>query len=179
MATRLITEGEFRSSRYGQLADQIEGRLSDLIESAESYIESAVDRKLSRDTYTEFAEVGQSSLFLRQSPIIAVTAVEMKNSGRETGWDLIDAERYQVLDSLGIVEFRERLNPRGTYRVKYDAGYEPIPPIIKTATILQTAYFAYQDFEIYGSGDGKPPGITYIQKEVDRYIAAFVRKKLV
>jgi len=178
MAPRLITEGEFRSSQYGQLADQIEGRLSDIIERAESHIESYVDRKLSRQTYTELAEVGQRSIFLRELPIISVAKVEMRRAS-STPWVEIPATEYTVLNAIGVIDVIDVDLRDAKVRVTYDAGYDPIPAIIKAATILQTAYFGFQDFEIYGSGDGKPPGITYIQKDIYRYLEPFVRKKLV
>ena len=170
MELRLITEGEFRSSRYGSLADQIEGRLSTLIEQAESYIESRVDRILSATEYTEYPDVGRVTLFMRQSPIISVE--EIRIDGR-----VIDPTKYVIESGTGTIQMD--YEPRGRVRVKYTAGYEPIPPIIKAATIQQTAYFAYQDFEIYGSGDGEPPGIIYFQEEVNKLIAPYKRKSLV
>lgn len=177
MATRLITEGDFRSSRYGQLADQIDGRLSDIIEQAESYVESVVDRTLSRETHVEIAEKGRESVFLRHSPVISVSTVEYRSTHSDT-WSPVNPSTYRVLEDLGIIEFDRRLDS-GDYRVTYDAGYDPIPAVIKAAVILQTAFFAYQDFEIYGSGDAKEPGINYIERQVDKYLRPFVRKKLV
>lgn len=170
MTLRLITEGEFRSSRYGSLADQIEGRLSTLIEQAESYIESRVDRTLSEKSYTEIPDVGGYTLFMRHSPIISVEEIRI-------GDTIISPDDYIITEGEGTIELLDKPNSRVI--VRYSAGYDPIPPIIKAATILQTAYFAYQDFEIYGSGDGKPPGIVYIQQEVDDMIAPFKRKTLV
>lgn len=170
MALRLLTEGEFRASRYGSVADQIEGRLSNLIEQAESYIESQIDRVLSVEDYEESPEIGTVSLFLRQSPIVSVQEVTINGVP-------VDPAQYYVEKNMGIIELNSR--PRGRVVVKYKAGYETIPPIIKTAVILQTALFAYQDFEMYGTGDGKPPGITYMQSDINKYIQRFKRKVLV
>ena len=178
MTLKLITEGDFRSSRYGQMADQIEGRLSDLIEQAESFVEFEVDRKLYRETYTEMAEIGQRSLFLAEAPLISVTSIEVRRHGSQDGWQLVDAADYDIYASEGVVELTQVGSLNGSQvRVTYEAGYDPIPAIVKAAVILQTAYFAYQDFEIYGSGDGKPPGISYIQKEVKQLLAPFKRSK--
>lgn len=170
MNLRLITEGEFRSSRYGSLADQIEGRLSTLIEQAESYIETRVDRTLSEKIYREIPDVGGSTLFMRHAPIISVEEIKV-------GDKVISPDDFVIVEGEGTIELFEK--PTTRVVVRYTAGYDPIPPIIKAATILQTAYFAYQDFEIYGSGDGKPPGIMYIQQQVDDMIAPFKRKTLV
>lgn len=170
MTLRLISEGEFRSSRYGSLADQIEGRLSTLIEQAESYIESRTDRVLSETEYTESPDIGRVTLFMRQSPIISVEEITI-------GGKTVDPKTYVIDPNTGTIELGSR--PHGRVIVRYTAGYKPIPPIIKAAVILQTAYFAYQDFEIYGSGDGEKPGIVYIQEEVDNLIAPFKRKSLV
>lgn len=170
MALRLITEGEFRSSRYGSLADQIEGRLSTLIEQAESYIESKVDRVLSRTEYIETPDIGRVTLFMRQTPIISVEEILVNGTP-------IDPSKYFIAHD-GTIELFNPVPSNARVIVRYTAGFDPIPPIIKAATIQQTAYFAYQDFEIYGSGDGKPPGIMYMQQEVDSLISTFKRTAL-
>lgn len=178
MAPRLITEGEFRSSRYGQLADQIEGRLSVLIEQAENYIETQIDRVLSKQRYVETPKSGPRELFLDHDPVISVERVEVLN--RDGTAVEVAPDQYSVDTRTAVIELFGQPNAiTNRYRVTYDAGYETVPPIIKAAAILQTAYFAYQDFEIYGSGDGKEPGIRYIQQEVNKYLEPFKRKKLV
>jgi hypothetical protein len=177
MALKLITEGDFRSSRYGQMADQIEGRLSTVIEQAESYIEAMTDRQLSRQTYTELAEVGEYSIFLNESPIIAVTSVQTRAS-MTSDWVTIPADYYQVWPREGVIELAHSQPRNSLAQVVYEAGYDPVPQVIKQAAILQTAYFAYQDFEIYGSGDGKEPGISYIAREVKDLLRPYMRRRV-
>ncbi len=170
MALRLITEGEFRSSRYGNVADQIEGRLSVLIEQAESYIESRLDRVLSETEYEEVPEIGRVTLFLRQSPITEVLEVKVGNT-------VLLPSEYSIIADEGLIKLYTA--PGGQdVRVRYKAGFIPIPPVIKSAVILQTAYLCYQDFEIYGSGDSKPPGIRYLQEDINEMIRPFKRKPL-
>lgn len=175
MATlRLITETEFRQSRYNQIADQIEGRLSDLIAQAEDYIEAKLQRKLKTQTHIDLLTVKKETLFVKQYPITSITQVRT---------------RPHYLDNWTIQSLSDfRISPYSTYiqdlagncaekeaEVTYVAGFASIPWDIKNAVILQSVIFSYQDLEVYGAGDAKKPGILYLQEQVDDILCNYKR----
>lgn len=175
----LITESEFRASRYGQVADQVEGSLSDLIAQAETHIEHTVDREFSQQTRTEIIRPNGALLFVRHRPIISITTVKRREDATQAWYTLTNSNFYLegggkegiIRSLLGEVENYEA-------EVVYVSGYASIPWDIKAAVILQTVILAYQDLEVYGSGDAHTPGILYLQEQVDRYMRPY-RKSMV
>lgn len=166
MATlRLITEQEFRTSRYAQVADQIEGRISDVIAQAEDYIESFLDRKLTVNTYTELHRPTGKTLFLRERPIQTVTTVKRRRDYLDT-WETLSLSQFEIRKAQGfITSFPDNIKDYEV-EVVYTAGYPVIPDDVKGAVILQTVVLAYQDLEVYGAGDSKAPGILYLSDQV-------------
>ena len=63
-------------------------------------------------------------------------------------------------------------------RVVYTAGYATIPWDIKSAVLLQTALLCYQDLEVYGQGDSKPPGIDYIPKQIAETLRPYKKARV-
>lgn len=168
MATlRLITEQEFRTSRYAQVADQIEGRISDVIAQAENHIERTLDRSLKVQSYTElFAAPGQT-LFLRERPVVSLTTVRRRSS-YTASWETLSLATVRLNDRAGYVSaLKDGLFRQHEIEVTYTAGFTSIPEDIKGAVILQTVILAFQDLEVYGAGDSKNPGILYLQGQVN------------
>lgn len=174
---RLISEQDFRTSRFGQLADQIEGNLSDVIAQAETHIERKLDRKLSVATYTEYFWPNGDTIFPRNRPITSVTSIR-RRAYYTNAWTTLPLATFHVNSESGWVR-----DLRGGYMVgwqveiTYSAGYSTMPDDIKAAVILQTALFAYQDLEIYGVGDSKAPGIRYMQDDLNMLIAPYQKFK--
>lgn len=173
----LITELDFRSSRYAQVADQVEGDLSDIIAQAEAYIQRKVDRFIWKQTFIDYLKPLGTTLFLRSRPIISLTTIETRiGTGTWTTRALPDF----AIDgdgSSGMVYYSQGSLAGLEVRVTYDAGYEPVPPDVKAAVILQTVIFAYQDLEVYGAGDSKKPGILYLQDQVNDIIKPYMRSR--
>jgi len=172
----LITEQEFRASRYGQIAEQIEGRLSDIIVQAESHIESLLNRKIAESTYQEIVRPKSDAIFLRNWPITQITSIEKRKNYQDT-WTTVPLSNFELdfNGKTGVVLCLSDDIADYEVRVTYKAGYQTIPGDIKAAVILMTAYLAYQDLELYGVGDGKPPGIMYFQNNIDRLIKPYKR----
>jgi hypothetical protein len=162
---RLITEQEFRTSRYAQVADQIEGRISDVIAQAEDYIESFLDRRLTVNTYTEMYRPTGKTLFLRERPIQEVIAVR-KRANYQQEWQSLSLDTFEVRSAQGFITSLADNIKEFEVQVEYEAGYSSIPDDIKGAVILQTVVLAYQDLEVYGAGDSKAPGILYLSDQV-------------
>jgi len=176
---RLITEQEFRSSRYGQVADQVEGRLSDIIVQAEDYIERTLDRTLTVTTYTELHRPRLDRIFLHQRPIVSLITIRRRTNVRDP-WVPLDLTTFELEEQGRIGVIRALIDNIAGYEVEvtYQAGFVTIPSDLKAAVILQTVIFAYQDLEVYGAGDGRPPGIRYLQDDVDRLLRPYSLVKI-
>jgi len=175
---RLITEQEFRTSRYAQVADQIEGRITDVIAQAEDHVERYLDRRLTVQQYVEYIRPAGDSLFVRNRPIVAVSQVRRRFYYTDP-WYVMDLARFEVFKPQGYVRSLERnINNGYEVEVTYTAGYEVIPNDIKAAVILQTVIFAYQDLEVYGAGDAKKPGIVYLQDQVEQYLKPYQQLRM-
>lgn len=172
--TRLITESEFRSSRYGDLADQIDGRLSDVIAQAEDYIEARLNRKFTKQSYTEILPATGTKLFMRNRPIVSVEQVQRGYFGSFN--ETIDLAYFRIngsqtaIELIGTYAYCPEQWKGFEYRVSYTAGYATVPYNVKAAVILQTALLAHTDFKLYGGDDGKKPSITYINDDIDRLL---------
>lgn len=176
---RLITEQEFRTSRYAQVADQIEGRITDVIVQAEAHIERRLDRRLTVTSYTEFLRPAGESIFVRHRPIQSVTSVRRRFYYTDP-WYVMDLTRFETFSKQGYIRSLENNISHGyEIEVTYTAGYTTIPDDIKAAVILQTVILAYQDLEVYGSGDAKNPGILYLQDQVTALLKPYMMTKAV
>lgn len=170
---RLITEQEFRTSRYAQIADQIEGRITDVIAQAEDHVERMLDRKLTVRTYTEyFKPLSSNTLFLRERPVQSITSIKRRRNYLEA-WDTLPLETFQLFAESGYVTCLAEYIKQWEVQVIYTAGYSTVPTDIKGAVILQTVILAYQDLEVYGVGDSKNPGILYLQNQVNDLIKPY------
>jgi hypothetical protein len=176
---RLITLADFSTSRYQQVADSIDGDITDIIAQAEEYVEGLVDRRFSETTYTEYHFPRSEEIFLRNRPIITLTSVERRASYTDD-WTSLDVDTFDIeLDGkIGTIVTRYSDVAGYELKVVYTAGYAAIPADVKAAVILQTVIFAYQDLEVYGAGDAKKPGITYLQDQVDRYLCRYRQIKI-
>ena len=176
---RLITNREFRTSRYGQLADQLEGDLDEIIVQAEARIENHLDRRLSVTSYTEVHRPKGVRLFLKNRPIVALTSVERRLDS-SASWSALTTSDFEIEPegAAGVLLSLEDEVAGYEVRVVYTAGYSDIPWDIKLAVLNLTAYLCYQDLETYGQGDGKPPGIGYLQKEAFESVSAYKKSRV-
>lgn len=173
MATpRLITEQEFRTSRYAQIADQIEGRISDVIAQAEDHIEQMLDRKLTVTSYTELLRPVGNTLFLRERPVQTVTQIRRRHNYLDT-WYVLPLSAFDIHKKQGYIYSMADYIKQYEVEVSYTAGYTSIPEDIKGAIILQTVILSYQDLEVYGAGDSKSPGILYLQEQVYKLLKPY------
>ena len=60
-----------------------------------------------------------------------------------------------------------------SYKLVKTDRYEEIPADIKAAVIYQTVLLAFQDFEVYGAGDGKEPAIKHLKVTIDELLAPY------
>lgn len=183
MALRLITENNFRQSPYGQMADQIEGRLSDLIERAEGIIEGRLRYVVGAASYTQVfpPKSKRATIFLRHRPVNSVTSIKRRATPSDA-WTVLDATTFYLNGGAGYLE--DSLGDQTVgYEVEvvYNAGYaiDDVPAAIKQAVIHQTAMLAYQDVDVFGGQDKNPPPVGYINKEIDRLLETVAQTRQV
>lgn len=176
MATpRLVTVRDFNTSRFSQLADTTTANVSDILARAEAAVERQLARPIYPTTFTEtFQRPSKRNIFLRQRPIIAITSVTRSYSETSSA---IALTGYTFDKDLGVVGLPSTALG-GYITVTYTAGFSPTPEDIKEAILIQAALFAYQDLEIYGSGDSKDPGILYMYKDIDRILCPYKQVNL-
>lgn len=166
----LITSRDLKKSRFGQLVDSAEDiSVPATIARAEATVQSKLHRKLKRRSYTEYSTGRGYTLFLRQRPVINVTLVE------KIGYNMYTYVPVNMSNMILEVDSGYIVSPvyiNGTkYRVTYEAGYDDIPEDIKEAIVIQSALYLMRDLEIYGPGDGRPPGTEYLEKKIDNLLA--------
>jgi hypothetical protein len=182
MATlHMITENQFRTSRFAQLADQVDGDLSEIIAQAESYIEALLSRRFDERPYTDRTRVPVTSckVFLEQRPITELTTIQ-RRADNWSEWETLDPAAFTVYADEGYLE-ADFLDLGGyEYRVTYCAGFATgnVPKSVQAAVMIQTALLIYQDLELYGVGDSKNPGVLYLEDQVKMYLRPFCRVKL-
>lgn len=169
MATpQLVSVRDFNTSRFSQLADTSTANVSDILARAESAIMSRLQRPIAPTVFTETFRPQEDTIYLRNRPILSVDNIN---------------RRYTILSApLPVTAYV--LNAKAGYiespwfygmlvDVTYTAGFESVPEDLKEAILLQAALFAFQDLEIYGSGDGKEPGILYIKRDITELLKPY------
>ncbi len=111
--------------------------LTILINQATGSIETMINRRLLRQTYTDeqYDGTGSNTLVLKQWPLISVTRLQVNTSGDATpSWETIDTSRYHVYSDGRIVlqspvggfldiDAGNFLAAPNKYRATYVAGY--------------------------------------------------------
>lgn len=170
----LLTEIAFRQSRFGAMADQINGPVRDIIAQAESFVQSKLDRSLAFQEHVELITLAPtaSKVFLRERPIEAVSSLRSRVAAGHA-WRDEDLDGYSVDVRRGVVS--PSPNAREV-EVTYTAGYTAttLPADLKAALLIQTALFAYQDFKLLNlQSDHRPPGVLYMEDQVDRLLKPY------
>ena len=169
MATpRLVTVRDFNTSRFSQLADTSTANVGDILARAESAIESKLQRPIAPTVFTETFRPQEDTIYLRKRPVISIDAITRRFS---TYGPDIPITNYYLDGTAGYVESQWFFGM--IVSITYTAGFEQVPEDLKEAILLQAALFAFQDLEIYGSGDGKPPGVLYMKKDIDDILAPY------
>lgn len=173
MATpQLVTLDELTQSQYAQLIESnADLDPEDVLVKAEAAIQRRIGRSIAATSYTERFRASGQTVWVRNRPIITVTALKRRIRLNDS-WSVLDPTLLEVESGPGYVTAYEAI--RGyQIEITYTAGYTVIPEDIKEAVIMQTVLFSYQDLEVYGSGDSKAPGITYFNQDIDRLLAPY------
>lgn len=179
MATpTIVTVRDFTNSRYSQLAESADNlNIGDVLASAEAIIQTRIGRQVALTTYTEVIRNAQSNiLFVKRRPITSVTTVRRKYPTPYSEWAALASERISFEPGPGYIEILYD-DVRGfDVEITYQSGFATadIPSEIREAIIIQAVLLATQDFEVYGTGDSKPPGyVAYMNQDIDRLLAPY------
>jgi len=165
MATpRIVTNRDFNTSRFSQLADTSDVDINTVLAGAETAIESRLRRPIAPTQYVERYRPNDQMLYLRKRPVIDVVSIIRRYSPTSTAFSEVTS--YYLDAEMGVIESNESLAGY-VVDVTYTAGFEVVPEDIKQAILMQAALLMFQDFELYGSGDAKKPGIMYIADDID------------
>jgi hypothetical protein len=179
MATpELVTVRDFTTSPYSQLADNLDTPLTDILSRAESYIQQMVGMSLGVKTYTERWKANSSVLFVKHRPIVAVTSLKIRDN-RLYAWETLNLSNLYIEPEPGYIEYYDGIRTGAEVEVEYTAGYSTLPEVLRQAILMQAVVFAYQDLEVYGSGDGRDPGIRYINEDIQNMLRPFKRNATV
>jgi hypothetical protein len=158
----MLSVRDFNTSRFSQLGDTSSGSISDILARAEAAVESQLKRPILPTVFSESYVSRGRTLYLRHRPILSLAFV-----GRRFLYGALPMAitGYVLNRETGIIVFDADFSGY-TITIDYTAGFTEVPEDLKEAILMQAALFAYQDLEIYGSGDSKEPGIMYIKRDI-------------
>lgn len=167
----LVTQQEFTSSRYGQLVEDLETPINDILARAEAVIQAKVGYTFSPTAYTEEWTAGGQRIFVRHRPIISVASISRRLDIRYP-WYPLTMGYMRIEKDAGYIDVLEEIKGWDV-QVAYTAGYTTTPDDIKEAVIIQAVLLSTQDLEVYGSGDAKQPGYLYMADDIDRLLKRY------
>ena len=177
----VVTARDYSTSRYESLIDSSSTNLNTILRRAEQIIGGKIGMPLELGTYTDVTRATGDRLFLTRRPVVSVLSVSRRNYDG-VSWNALASDTYTLNADAGVIVIRSDVLIKGyETEVTYTAGYTPttLPEPLKEAVLLQAARLMYQDFEIYGAGDSKEPGVRHFREEIEEYIAPYKRSTLV
>ena len=172
MATpELVSVRDFTTSRYGQIADNLDAPLNDILARAEAAVQSQLNRRLLPQPYVETFRPRTQTLFVHNRPITSLTQIRRRVSFY-SAWETLDLTRVVIEADPGYIQV---VQPVSGFEVEvsYTAGYVTLPEDLREAIIMQAVLFSFQDLEVYGTGDAKAPGIMYMYDDLDRILKRY------
>lgn len=174
---QIVTLAEVTESQFTQLFDQFEGNLEHVIEAAEEWVIGYLRwNPVHNSTQTEIQPLVSSTIFFKDYPINSLTTLEI--SWNYSGpWTVIPTTNFFTDINAGYIN-TYNLGTGKYVRLTYDKGYVEIPQAIKQAVIIKTALLAAPDYEIFGSGDSKEPGLGHYEITIRGLLSSYVRKAI-
>jgi hypothetical protein len=168
MATDLITKAEYKqyanitSTNFDTQLDFLIPKVSALIKAycRRSFVDYVNDAKV------EVSAGGYGSkIFLKESPLLAVSGVEYSEDYGNTYTDLVEFTDYAVdledssIYNIPLANWTKLING---YRITYTAGYETLPADLKLAVLDLIKYYLNNDASVHSP---KAPGTNSVQIE--------------
>ena len=168
---QIVSVRDFTTSRYGQIADNLDAPLGDVLARAEAAVQSYLGRSLLPTQYTEIGRPSATVIFTKHRPILSVTSLRQRASILST-WSTLDP--LYITFEAGPGYINHPYMTEGSFvEVVYNAGFDPLPEDLREAIIMQAVLLSFQDLEVYGSGDAKAPGILYMWDDLYRLLKPY------
>ena len=170
-APSIITEREFRDSPFGQQVDSSEARILDVLVAAEGIIKRRVNSPLIAADYVEtWPNVSSPKIFPKFRPVSQVYSIRYTRP--YAAWANLLPTYYTNTTNYIDIEPEYRSVIGYDIEIYYRAGYEKenFPADLKYAIHAQAALLLANDFELFGTGDSKNPGLTYLQQRIDEIV---------
>lgn len=155
MATNLVTRAEYKTY-VGVSSTNADAEIDLLITNV-----SALTKAYCRQTFVDYVDDvkierfnggGFFNYYLKEYPIIAVTAVEYSADYGATYTALVEYTDWvydpsiTAIQSLGLTGFKSAVNG---YKVSYNCGYESVPPDLKMAVMDLITYYRKNDSAVH------------------------------
>lgn len=173
---QIVTVAEVTETQFSQLFDQFEGDLEDVIEAAEDYVMNQIRYNPVSSTKVQIKPVSGDTIFFDHFPVNELTSIEV-SFYYQGPWTAITLDNFYRNLEAGYIK-TYNLGTANYVRLTYKAGYTEIPAAIKQAVIIKTALLAAPDYEIYGSGDSKEPGLGHYERMIKDLIAPYKRRAI-
>ena len=170
----IVTEREFRDSPFGQQIESTEARVLDVLVAAESMIRKRINSSLVAADYLEvFPSVPSGRIFLTRRPVQRIYSI--RYSRPYTAWADLSPLYYTLTSSQLLINPDYRSVVGYDIEVYYRAGFEKdeFPADLKYAIFAQAALLIAPDFELFGSGDSKAPGFSYLEKRIEEIVSLY------
>lgn len=176
MPPQIVTVAEVTESQFTQLFDQFEGNLEDVIQAAEEYVIAYLRWNPLSSTRIEIVPITGNTIFFKDYPVTELTSFEV-SYGFNGPWTTVATDTYYTNLETGYIKPYSFGTSRYA-RITYERGYASVPSAIKQAIIMKTALLVSPDYEIFGSGDSKEPGLGHYEKTLMDLLAPFRRRAI-
>lgn len=174
MPPQIVSLAEVTESQFTQLFDQFEGNLENVIEAAEDWVMKYLRWNPISSSEVEIQRLTGDRVFFKAYPVTELTSLEVawNYSGP---WTTIPTTDFFPDFDAGYID-TYNLGSGRFVRLTYTRGLVNMPNAIKQAIIIKTALLASPDYEIFGSGDSKAPGLGHYDATVLQLIDPYKRR---
>lgn len=178
MAPRIVTVAEVSETQFSQLFDQFEGNLEQTIEAAEDYVIGILRYDPVATTVVEVLPITLSAdkIRLKNYPINAVTLFEVAYYP-DGPWTPVATTGFYINYDTGYITPRF-LGTAQYARITYSSGSVEVPAAIRQAVIIKTALLAAPDYEIFGSGDSREPGLGHYDRMIHELLWPYIKRAI-
>jgi len=133
-------------TQVGELTDEFNTLLLDLIPAARQYCEAVTSAILVRRTFRAYFDQFESEMWFHTTPFVSVESINYIDTDGVS--QLLAADQYEVIDgeyvglvtpAYGVAYPATRSPMRRAVTVDFTAGYDPLPDPIRVAMLLYIA----------------------------------------
>src|SRR5574338_871097 len=126
---QLVSVRDFTTSRSGQIADNLDAPLNDVLARAEAAVQSYLGRTLAPTIFTEVGRASSSTIFTKNRPILSVTSLRQR-AGILSTWLVLDSLYITFEAGPGYI-YHPYITEGSLVEVVYSSGFDPLPEDIR------------------------------------------------